>query len=150
MPRANIKTLTLKELTPLRERWLVEPGLLPSAELPLDRQGSSHHLGAVLKGKTFGVATLHHEPRPAMIEPHAWRLCALAIAPGLRGEGMGRLLVQAASRLAAKRRGKLLWANVPVDVVGFFTAVGFEVAGDPFDPPNQGPHHRVLMKPKAK
>ncbi len=150
MPRPNIKSLSLKELKPLRERWLVEPGLLSEVELPLDKGRTAHHLGAIMKGKTFGIATLHHEPRPAMVEPKAWRLRALAVAPGLRGEGIGRLLVQSASRHVARNHGTLLWANVPVDVVDFYTKVGFEVAGDPFEGPDHGPQHRVLMKPKAK
>ncbi len=125
MPRPNIKSIHLKEVKPLRERWLVKPGLIDEAELPLDVQRSAHHLGAVMKGKIFGIATLHHEPRPAMVEPKAWRLRAIAVAPGLRGEGIGRLLVECASRHAARNRASLLWANIPVDTADFFSAVAF-------------------------
>ncbi len=150
MPRPNIKSIDLKEVKPLRERWLVEPGLMSDVELPLDSQRSAHHLGAIMKGKIFGIATLHHEPRPAMAEPKAWRMQAMAVAPGLRGEGIGRLLVECASRHVVRNGGKLLWANVPVDVVDFYRAVGFEVAGDPFEGPDHGPQHRVLIKPKAR
>jgi len=150
MPRPRIKTIDLKEVKPLRERWLVEPGLMPEVDLPLDKARSTRHFGAIVQGKIFGVVTIQNEPRPALVEPKAWRLCGLGVAPGLREEGLGRLLVQAVSRDAARRQGSQLWANVPVDVVDFFSKTGFEIAGDVFESADLGPHHRVLMKPKAR
>ncbi len=150
MARVNIKSISPKELRPLRQRWLVDPGLASDVEFPSDTQSRAHHMGAIVKGKIYGIASVYHEPRPAMVEGRSWRLQALAVAPGLRREGFGTALVEAASRHVLRNKGNLVWANVPVASIEFFRAMKFEVAGDAFEMHELGAHHRVLLKPKRR
>ena len=59
MPRPDIESISLKELKPLRERRLVEPGLTRRAELPLGFARSRRVTGR--------VALRHRDRAPSLI-----------------------------------------------------------------------------------
>lgn len=150
MPKINIKSITTKELYPLRESWLVEPGLIADPRFPGDGRSRAHHVGAVLQGTIIGIASVYNEPRPAMVEGRSWRLQGLAVMPRDRREGVGTSLVEAISRHVLRNKGNLIWANVPSDSCEFFAALKFEIAGDSFDVPGLGDHNRVLLHLKKR
>ncbi|MCH7598203.1 MAG: GNAT family N-acetyltransferase [Myxococcales bacterium] len=143
--KISVRSITLKEIQPLREKWLVASGLIVTDGFEGDARSRTQHLGAIRKGKILGIVSLFNEPRPAMVEAKAWRLRGLAVNPSVRGEGCGRSLIEGAARHIARSRGNLLWANVPVVSCDFFCALDFEIAGDAFDVHDLDPHHRILL-----
>lgn len=150
MPRINVKSIALKELQPLWDGWLVATGIVSETHLSESNPSRARHLGALRRGAIVGIVSLCREPRPAMVEARAWWLQGLAVAPGVRRQGYGRALVEAAERHVVRSHGNLLWANVSADSCDFFRAMKFEVAGDAFEVQGLGPHHRVLLRPKKR
>lgn len=150
MPRINVKAISLKELRPLWDDWLVATGIISETQLSESNPSPARHLGALRRGAIVGIVSLCREPRPAMIEARAWRLLGLAVAPSIRRQGYGRTLVEAAERHVVRSNGNLLWANVPTDSCDFFCAMKFEVVGDAFEVHGLGLHHRVLLRPKRR
>lgn len=150
MAKINIKSITTKELHPLRESWLVEPGIISKSHFSGDGRSRAYHIGAVLQGSIIGIASVYNEPRPAMVEGRAWRLQGLAVMTRDRREGVGTSLVEAISRHVLRNKGNFIWANVPVDCCDFFRELKYEVAGDAFDVPGLGDHRRVLLRLKKR
>lgn len=148
--RIAVKPIHVKEVIELREVWLVAPGLLEVAEFDRDKAATTRHLGAVDRGKILGMVSLYREPRPAMIEGHAWRMRGLAVGSASRGAGLGRALIEAAERLVLKEKGNLIWSNVRTRSIDFFTSVGFEQVGDVFELRDQGEYLRILLQPKKR
>jgi GNAT superfamily N-acetyltransferase len=56
----------------------------------------------------------------------------MAVDPAWRGQGVGRALMRAVADLAKTRGAEILWANGRDTALGFYTSIGFRVAGDGF------------------
>ncbi|MFT5444380.1 MAG: ribosomal protein S18 acetylase RimI-like enzyme [Myxococcota bacterium] len=150
MRKVIVKSITPQKLDPLREAWLVVPGIIAGDKLAQDDRSSIQHLGAISRGKIIGVVSVYNEPRPAMVEGKAWRMRNLAVLPALRNEKIGTALIDGVSRFVSRRCGSLIWAHVPVEGCEFFRALGFDVVGDSFEVKGLAPHHRILLKPKSR
>lgn len=127
---------------PLREA-ILRPGQPPEAwTYAGDDDGQALHFAVKnSKGLVQGVATVLPEGRnDGGTQP--WRLRGMAVLPGRRGAGLGRMLLQAVQAVIQQRGGGL-WCTARVDVEGFYLAHGFRREGRVFDLPGGGPH--VLM-----
>lgn len=148
--RIAVKPIALKETLERRKAWLVEAGIVNVAEHPGDKSSSTRHLGALGRGSIVGVVSLYREPRPALVEGHAWRMRGLAVGKRSRGAGVGRALIEAAERFVLKQHGNLIWSNVAGSSIDFFAAVGFERVGDAFGTQYSGDYYRVLLHPRRR
>jgi GNAT superfamily N-acetyltransferase len=74
---------------------------------------------------------------------NAWRLRAMATADGLRGQGLGRLVLDAIVDHVAALGGGVLWCGARIRAVQFYERAGFATLGDLYEEPDIGTH--VLM-----
>ena len=74
---------------------------------------------------------------------NAWRLRAMATADGLRGQGLGRRVLDAVIDHASAEGGGLLWCGARSRAVPFYERAGFSTLGDFYEEPVVGTH--VLM-----
>ena len=74
---------------------------------------------------------------------NAWRLRAMATADGFRGQGLGRLVLDAIVDHVAVVGGGLLWCGARIRAVPFYERAGFSMLGDVYEEPDVGAH--VLM-----
>jgi|GEM_PF-430217 len=135
-----------KDCLPLRER-ILRPGQAPSAyTYASDDDPRALHFGLRAGKQLVGVASLLPEPRsaggPGGPGPEQWRLRGMAVEADRRGQGLGRMLLQAVQAVAQQRGGGL-WFTARVPVRPFYERYGCRVEGDVFDLPGGGPH--VLM-----
>jgi len=82
-------------------------------------------------------------PEPPQWEPsaaQAWRLRAMATAPGWRGRGVGTAVLAVAIAHVRARGGGLFWCNARLGAVGFYEKAGMTTIGEPFEVPVIGPH----------
>jgi GNAT superfamily N-acetyltransferase len=131
---------------PLRER-ILRPGQAPSAyNYPADGDPRAAHFGLRAGKQLVGVASLLPEPRsakgPGGAGPEQWRLRGMAVDTDRRGQGLGRMLLQAVQAVTQQRGGGL-WFTARVGVRPFYERYGCHAEGDVFDLPGGGPH--VLM-----
>ena len=109
-----------------------------------DRADTSRHVAAYVAGRVVGCATVHASHWEG--EP-AWQLRGMAVAPELRGRGVGQALLaflEAGLRDASSARA--LWCNARVPAVGFYERQGWRVVSEPFDIPTAGPHVRMTKR----
>lgn len=74
---------------------------------------------------------------------NAWRLRAMATADGFRGQGLGRLVLDAIVDHVDAVGGGLLWCGARLRAVPFYERAGFTMLGDFYEEPDIGTH--VLM-----
>jgi GNAT superfamily N-acetyltransferase len=101
-------------------------------------------LAAYLDDTVVGTAIVSPEAFPEDPDrPDAWRLRGMATAPELRGQGIGRRVLDTAVALAASSGGTLMWCNARVTAQDFYERCGFSTVGVEWDEPGLGPHVRM-------
>ena len=73
----------------------------------------------------------------------AWRLRAMATEERVRGQGLGRRVLEAVIDHVAATGGGLLWCSARIGAVSFYERAGFTTSGEPYQEPVIGTH--VLM-----
>ncbi len=84
------------------------------------------HLACFIDERVVGTLLL------SAAEPGVMRMRQVAVAPELRGSGIGTRLVEAAEMLCQARGTRLLFAHAREPVVSFYEHLGYEVVGEPF------------------
>ena len=147
-------------MVPLRAEVL-RPGLPRSAAaFDNDDSPTTVHLAAIDAGVVVGVVTVSPGDFPGPPAPQdpdgpsapgpgaeavaaagpAWQLRGMAVAPGLRGAGLGSRLVAAAIKAAG---GRTVWCNARVAARSLYERQGFEQVGGMYVTP-WGPHVRMV------
>ena len=102
---------------------------------------SRQHFGAFADGKLVGVATIHFVP--LLDQPDfdpAYQLRGMATVEEMRGQGVGRVLVEAC--VEAARKGRAIWCNARTLPPFWHTRLMASTSGV-FDIPTAGPHVRM-------
>ncbi len=118
---------------------LLRPGKpIAESHYPADHAPGTMHLGAFQQGRCVGIASLYRE--------NGLRLRGMAVAPELRGNGVGAMLIREAQRTALELRLGL-WCNARDSAIGFYEKLGWMAEGEGFDVPGIGPHHVMRWQP---
>lgn len=92
-------------------------------------------------GAVLGVARL----LPAAAD-ESRQLRQVAVAPVIRGTGIGRLLVAGLEEQAAAEGASEVWLNARDSAYGFYLALGYGFAGEEFVSELTGIPHRRMVK----
>ncbi len=138
---------------PLRQAVLRPHQRVDEVAFPEDDDPATATFGAVERssGDVVGVATVLREAAPfsahevgllpdAACEATTWRLRGMATREGLRGQGIGALVLAAALDHVAEEGGDLVWCNARVAAIGFYERAGLHAWGDQWVVPLTGPH----------
>ena len=74
-----------------------------------------------------------------------WRLRGMATLESVRGQGVGRRVLETAIDHVARHGGRLLWCNARVRAIPFYERAGFAGLGELFDEPDV-PQHLVMWR----
>jgi GNAT superfamily N-acetyltransferase len=141
--RIVVRPAVADEIRLLR-RDVLRPGgtLAPS---PYDLMAETVHVGAFDGDTVVGCASVFPEPHED--EKQAWRLRGMAVEPSRQGEGIGRLVLEAAIEAAAQAGAPLLWATGRVTAMEFYQRLGWLAVGDVFSyGPADLPHLLILRR----
>lgn len=145
MSSLEVRRISAEETLDLRHAVLRAGLPRETAIFPGDEAESSRHFGAFLDGQLVGVVTIHFVP--LLDQPDfdsAYQLRGMATADGLRGQGIGRALLNACIEAAAQNGAQWIWCNARTPAMGFYAQQGFKTQGGIFDIPTAGPHVRML------
>jgi GNAT superfamily N-acetyltransferase len=116
--------------------------LVPSA---YDLDPATVHVGAFDGGRAVGCASVFPEAYDG--EPTAWRLRGMAVDPACQGRGVGRLVLAAATEVAAAAGAAMLWANGRTSALGFYERLGWRAVGEEFAyGPAKLPHWVIVRR----
>lgn len=154
IPPFTVRLIPAATTHDLRLRVL-RPGQPPErADYGADQHPSAFHLGAfTTDGRLVGVASFYHEPFPQDAhhpaydeEADDWRLRGMAVEPDLQGQGVGRALIDAGVERLVAKKGGWLWCNARTTAEPFYTALGFDTFGDPFEMAEIGTHYLMARR----
>lgn len=126
--------------TVLRQHQKLEDMVYDGDDLP-----TTMHIGAfdtyTSADEPIGVVTLNPAPMPGDPSETDWRLRGMAVAHAWHGKGVGALIVNTSMDKVRDQAGQRIWCNARVSAMGFYTRLGFERHGEPFDIVDIGPHY---------
>jgi ribosomal protein S18 acetylase RimI-like enzyme len=101
------------------------------------RCASGHALVAEWEGAFVGTITVRppqpQSPVALYRDPHTWSISQFAVAPAMKGRGMGKALHDAAARHAALNGARVMALDTAAPAQGLiamYRAWGYEVVGD--------------------
>lgn len=110
-----------------------------------DFEPYSFHLGAYRGNVLAGVASYMKRSSQHFYITAQYQLRGMAVLPEHQGQGLGRLLLEAAYPVITAAGCRLLWCNARVSALAFYKKQGFTTIGEQFDTPLAGPHY-VMYK----
>ncbi len=110
----------------LRYEVLRKPLGLEFSEEELALEEGSIHFGAFEGSELLGCLVL------TPLSATEVRMRQVAVAPGRRGEGIGKRLVRAAENFARQSGYEWIKLNARETAVGFYQSLAYEAYGDPF------------------
>ncbi|MFM8690085.1 MAG: GNAT family N-acetyltransferase [Candidatus Limnocylindrus sp.] len=143
MSLPEIRRVTVEEILPLRSEVLRGGGPLERALLPGDEEGLGVHWGVWLGGLLVACVSLYEVTADSGVR--STQLRGMATAPGLRSQGLGGALLEAAIRAWEGSEGaaRPLWCNARIRAVPFYERHRFVGEGEPFEVPGVGEHLRM-------
>lgn len=90
-----------------------------------------------------GCGTIRREAPPFALDEPGWRIRSMAVAPEMRGRGIGGRVLDALLDRAARGGGGTVWCNARTPALGLYRRAGFEAVGVEFEIPGIGPHYAM-------
>ena len=92
------------------------------------------------------VATFIPAPTPYRPEATTFQLRGMAVDPDRRGEGLGRVVLEAAADRMRTAGATAVWANARDTALGFYQRLGWQVVGEGYvHGPMDLPHHLAIF-----
>lgn len=141
-----IRAISAAETRPIRSQ-ILRPGTPPEQLVyPGDDAPEAFHAGAFQDGQLVGIATIYAEPPPdvyrnTLPDGEAFRLRGMATLPSVRGQGLGRQVLEACFDHVRAHGARLLWCNARSGALDFYRTLGLRTIGPEFDIPGIGPHY---------
>lgn len=129
----------------LRREVLRRPLGLDFTGEDIERERVDRHLAAFIGGEVVGCLVLTSRSGGEV------KMRQVAVAPGLRGRGIGRSLVRFSEEFAARRGYRIMTLHAREAAVPFYERLGYEAVGEPFEEVSI-PHRRMrrsLIGPHA-
>lgn len=141
-----MRPVTVAEVRPLRQALLRPHQQVEELVYRGDGDPRSLHVGGFRNDHLVGIASIFPRPMPGNEGIDAWQVRGMAVEHGLRGYGLGGLLLERCVEHAAVHGARFVWCNAQSGSHGFFGRHGFRVDGDPLELPDIEPHHRMLIE----
>ena len=112
----------------LRPGRSAEASVLPGDDHPL-----ALHVAVVDDGEVVSVGSVFPDVAPFLPDRmDAWRVRGMATRDGLRGRGLGHLVLSALIDHATANGGQLIWCQARIGAPRFYARSGFVTDGQPF------------------
>lgn len=105
-----------------------------------DHAKGSFHLGAFFEGKLISIASFSPQIQPLITESPAYRLRGMATLVGYRDQKGGSTLIKHAEEKLAENGVQAVWCNARSHVKGYYSKLGWDELGEPFEIPGIGTH----------
>lgn len=144
-PGVRIERVPVDRIIDLRHAVLRQGLPREAAVFEGDQGPDAMHWAAIDESdRVVGCATLH--PSAWEGEP-AWQLRGMAVAKGVRSQGVGGRLVAALLEwVGSQTPGRVVWANARVPAVRFYQRLGWRVVSEVFEIPTAGPHVKIVWE----
>jgi predicted N-acetyltransferase YhbS len=113
--------------------------------LETDRLSTTFHFGIQEDGLTVATVTLQQEKTDKLQQEKQYRLRAMAVREGYRGQGFGEAIVEAGLNHLRELGVEVVWCDARVAALNFYRRLQFEELEEEYDIPIIG-LHRFMWK----
>ncbi|MCY9209207.1 GNAT family N-acetyltransferase [Bacillus subtilis] len=144
----EVKTISAEDTYEIRHRILRPHQSIEQCKYEEDHANGSFHLGAFFEGKLISIASFSPQSQPLITESPAYRLRGMATLEGYRDQKGGSTLIKHAEEKLAENGVQAVWCNARSHVKGYYSKLGWEELGEPFEIPGIGTH--IIMYKKLE
>jgi predicted N-acetyltransferase YhbS len=147
MPVSNgqAQILQPEEIQQLRNEVLWPHKTFENCVLDTDRLPNTFHFGVKIDGLTVATVTLQQEKSDRLQQEKQYRLRAMAVREGYRGQGIGDAIVEAGFIYLRELGVEVIWCDARVAALNFYRRLQFEELEEEYDIPIIG-LHRFMWK----
>jgi ribosomal protein S18 acetylase RimI-like enzyme len=147
MPVSNgqAQILQPEEIQQLRNEVLWPHKTFENCILDTDRLPNTFHFGVKVDGLTVATVTLQQEKSDRLQQEKQYRLRAMAVREGYRGQGIGDAIVEAGFNYLRELGVEVVWCDARVAALNFYRRLQFEELEEEYDIPIIG-LHRFMWK----
>jgi ribosomal protein S18 acetylase RimI-like enzyme len=147
MPANNgqAKILQPEEIQQLRNEVLWPHKSFEQCILETDRLSTTFHFGVQIEGLTVATVTFQQEKNQRLQQEKQYRLRAMAVREGYRGQGFGDAIVDAGLNHLRELGVEVVWCDARVAALNFYRRLQFEELEEEYEIPIIG-LHRFMWK----
>jgi predicted N-acetyltransferase YhbS len=147
MPANNgqAQILQPEEIQQLRNEVLWPHKTFENCILETDRLSTTFHFGVQIEGLTVATVTLQQEKNQRLQQEKQYRLRAMAVREGYRGQGFGDAIVEAGLNHLRELGVEVVWCDARVAALNFYRRLQFEELEEEYEIPIIG-LHRFMWK----
>ena len=142
----NISVVPVQKIYPLRHQVLRTGQPIETCYYPEDSRDGVFHLAAIRDAEVVGIASFYPENHDAFGDGNCWRLRGMATSEKVRGQGVGRQLLQHGLTHCHQQGAGLLWCNARVSASEFYRKLNFAIQGEAFNIEDIGPHYLMYYQ----
>ena len=134
-----------EEIQQLRNEVLWPHKTFEQCVLETDHLPSTFHFGVQLDGLTVATVTLQQENSSKLPQEKQYRLRAMAVREGYRGQGFGDAIIDAGLNHLRELGVEVVWCDARVAALNFYRRLHFNELEEEYEIPIIG-MHRFMWK----
>lgn len=143
----EIKQLNISDIKSLRHKVLWQhKNSSEDCVIDADSLETTFHIGAVKNNEVVGTSTFIVDVNDKFDTENQYRIRAMATAKTVRGEGIGKQIIEFAIEKLKQMNVELLWCDARIKATGFYDKMGFKTKGDIYNVPEIGPHKLMYLE----
>jgi ribosomal protein S18 acetylase RimI-like enzyme len=139
------RRLQPEDIQQLRNEVLWPHKTFENCILETDRLSTTFHFGVQIDGLTVATVTLQQETSSKLSQEKQYRLRAMAVREGYRGQGYGDAIVEAGLNYLSSMGVEVVWCDARVAALNFYRRLQFEELEEEYEIPIIG-LHRFMWK----
>ena len=146
-----IKELDIKDIKQLRHETLWQhKSSSDECVIEADELETTFHIGAVKNGTVVGTSTFIIDLNTKIETKNQYRLRAMATSELVRGEGIGKQIIEFAVKKLKQMNVEILWCDARLKATGFYDKKGFKTLGDVYNVPEIGLHKLMVLEVESR
>jgi ribosomal protein S18 acetylase RimI-like enzyme len=134
-----------EEIQQLRNEVLWPHKTFENCILETDCLPTTFHFGVQLDGLTVATVTLQQEGSSKLLQEKQYRLRAMAVRVGYRGQGFGDAIVEEGLKHLKEMGVEVVWCDARVAALNFYRRLQFQELEEEYEIPIIG-LHRFMWK----
>ena len=134
-----------EEIQQLRTEVLWPHKTFENCILETDHFPSTFHFGVKVEGHTVATFTLQQESSCKLPQEKQYRLRAMAVREGYRGQGFGDAIVEEGLKYLKELGIEVVWCDARIAALNFYRRLQFEELEEEYEIPIIG-LHRFMWK----
>ena len=134
-----------EEIQQLRNEVLWPHKTFENCILDTDRLSTTFHFGVQIDGLAVATVTFQKENSSKLPQENQYRLRAMAVREGYRGQGFGDAIVEAGFNYLRELGVEVVWCDARLAALNFYRRLQFEELEEEYEIPIIG-LHRFMWK----